>query len=138
MNAIKSGHPACCHIFSVTLKVTANQTFDIMKYLIIALAVTAISAEHFAEDGTSIIDEFLETGMQLPCIPKTCPPVCKSVTKYVEYGAYKLPYQENVCEPDTKCLADKAGTFLLLATSPEEAMIHLYRPQLASPSSRQP
>merc|ERR1712139_705805 len=94
---------------------------DIMRYLLIALAVTAISAEHFAEDGTSIIDEFLETDVGLPCIPKTCPPVCKSVTKYVEYGAYKLPYQENVCEPDTKCLADKAACLAKLEAAMKAA-----------------
>jgi len=57
------------------------------------------------------MDDFLETesSMSLPCIPKTCMPVCKLVTKYVTYGAYKLPYQENVCAPDTKCLAEKAA-----------------------------
>merc|ERR1712127_208724 len=61
------------------------------------------------DDTTSLIDEFLENDMQLPCTPKTCKPVCKLVTKYVTYGAYKLPYQENVCAPDTKCLAEKAA-----------------------------
>merc|ERR1712139_384715 len=94
---------------------------DIMRYLLIALAVTAISAEHFAEDGTSIIDEFLETDVGLPCIPKTCPPVCKSVTKYVEYGAYKLPYQENVCVPDKKCLADAAACIAKLEAAMKAA-----------------
>merc|ERR1711881_553040 len=85
-----------------------------MKYLLIALAITAISAEILDEvaphdDTTSLIDEFLENDMQLPCTPKACKPVCKLVTKYIEYGAYKLPYEENVCEPDKKCLADSAA-----------------------------
>merc|ERR1712216_809914 len=92
-----------------------------MKYLLIALAVTAISAEQFAEDGTSIIDEFLETEMTLPCTPKTCKPVCKLVTKYVSYGAYKLPYSENVCEPDTKCLAEATACIAKLEAAMKAA-----------------
>merc|ERR1712216_971315 len=92
-----------------------------MKYLLIALAVTAISAEQFAEDGTSIIDEFLETEMTLPCTPKQCKPVCKLVTKYVQYGAYKLPYQENVCVPDKKCLADAAACIAKLQAAMKAA-----------------
>merc|ERR1712205_208646 len=92
-----------------------------MKYLLIALAVTAISAEQFAEDGTSIIDEFLETEMTLPCTPKQCKPVCKLVTNYVQYGAYKLPYQENVCVPDKKCLADAAACIAKLQAAMKAA-----------------
>merc|ERR1712093_810366 len=104
-----------------------NQTFNIMKYLIlIALAITAISAEILDEvaphdDTTSLIDEFLENDMQLPCTPKTCKPVCKLVTKYVQYGAYKLPYEENVCEPDKKCLADAAACIAKLQAAMKAA-----------------
>merc|ERR1719240_2596923 len=88
-----------------------------MKYLLIALAIsaTAISAQD------SLTDEFLDTRMQLPCIPKPCEPVCKSVTKYMEYGAYKMPYQENVCEPDTKCLAEKAACIAKLEAAMKAA-----------------
>merc|ERR1719240_358629 len=88
-----------------------------MKYLLIALAIsaTAISAQD------SLTDEFLDTRMQLPCIPKPCEPVCKLVTKYVSYGAYKLPYSENVCEPDTKCLAEKAACIAKLEAAMKAA-----------------
>merc|ERR1711959_866018 len=97
-----------------------------MKYLLIALAITAISAEILDEvaphdDTTSLIDEFLENDMQLPCTPKTCKPVCKLVTKYVQYGAYKLPYQENVCVPDEKCLADAAACIAKLTAAMKAA-----------------
>jgi hypothetical protein len=97
-----------------------------MKYLLIALAITAISAEILDEvaphdDTTSLIDEFLENDMQLPCTPKTCKPVCKLVTKYVQYGAYKLPYQENVCVPDKKCLADAAACIAKLQAAMKAA-----------------
>merc|ERR1712093_781222 len=104
-----------------------NQTFSLMmKYLLIALAITAISAEILDEvaphdDTTSLIDEFLENDMQLPCTPKTCKPVCKLVTKYVQYGAYKLPYQENVCVPDKKCLADAAACIAKLQAAMKAA-----------------
>merc|ERR1711881_643087 len=97
-----------------------------MKYLLIALAITAISAEILDEvaphdDTTSLIDEFLENDMQLPRTPKTCKPVCKLVTKYVQYGAYKLPYQENVCVPDKKCLADAAACIAKLQAAMKAA-----------------
>merc|ERR1712093_883437 len=97
-----------------------------MKYLLIALAITAISAEILDEvaphdDTTSLIDEFLENDMQLPCTPKACKPVCKLVTKYVQYGAYKLPYEENVCEPDKKCLADAAACIAKLQAAMKAA-----------------
>merc|ERR1719460_2555743 len=59
--------------------------------------------------------------MQLPCTPKTCKPVCKLVTKYVQYGAYKLPYQENVCVPDKKCLADAAACIAKLQAAMKAA-----------------
>merc|ERR1712216_657428 len=82
-----------------------------MKFIIAVLAVTAVLAQETPDHTLEIMDDFLETesSMSLPCTPKTCMPVCKLVTKYVTYGAYKLPYQENVCEPDKKCLADKAA-----------------------------
>merc|ERR1711959_553995 len=57
----------------------------------------------------------------LPCTPKTCKPVCKLVTKYVQYGAYKLPYQENVCAPDKKCLADAAACIAKLQAAMKAA-----------------
>merc|ERR1712072_1178159 len=59
--------------------------------------------------------------MTLPCTPKTCKPVCKLVTKYVSYGAYKLPYSENVCEPDTKCLAEAAACIAKLEAAMKAA-----------------
>lgn len=79
-----------------------------MRFVIALLAVSAVLAQ---DDGSSLVDAFLDTemGAMLPCTPKTCKPVCKLVTKYVQYGAYKLPYQENVCAPDKKCLADAAA-----------------------------
>lgn len=87
-----------------------------MKYLLIALAVTAISAEFLDEAGLvddPSLDEFLETESEseefLPCTPKPCTPVCKLVTKYIVHGSFKLPYQENVCQPDHKCLAAAAA-----------------------------
>merc|ERR1712127_593480 len=73
------------------------------------------------DDTTSLIDEFLENDMQLPCTPKTCKPVCKLVTKYVQYGAYKLPYQENVCVPDKKCLTDAAACIAKLQAAMKAA-----------------
>merc|ERR1719183_683493 len=94
-----------------------------MKYLLIALAITAISAEIFDTTKTDLdnVDDFLQTEMTLPCTPKTCKPVCKLVTKYVQYGAYKLPYQENVCAPDKKCLADAAACIAKLQAAMKAA-----------------
>merc|ERR1711924_454062 len=86
-----------------------------MKFIVFTLAITAISAEFLDESGLVddefSIDEFLETDseMELPCTPKPCVPVCRPVTKYMTYGSFKLPYQENVCEPDKKCLAAAAA-----------------------------
>merc|ERR1719502_2345397 len=85
-----------------------------MKYLLLALAVTAISAQFEDEAALvddSSIDEFLETEseMSLPCTPKPCVPVCKLVTKYVTYGSFKMEYKENECKPDHKCLAAAAA-----------------------------
>merc|ERR1712216_1119543 len=73
-----------------------------MKYLLLALTVTAISAQ-------LDVDEFLEEEMGLPCTPKPCVPVCKPVTKYMVFGAFKIPYTENECKPDSKCLAAAAA-----------------------------
>merc|ERR1711939_924968 len=101
-------------------RLSDSTSIRMMKYLLIALAVTAISAEVF--DATKPdVDEFLEIEMTLPCTPKTCMPVCKLVTKYVSYGAYKLPYSENVCEPDTKCLAEKAACIAKLEAAMKAA-----------------
>merc|ERR1719352_1369068 len=94
-----------------------------MKYLLIALAITAISAEIFDTTKTDLdnVDDFLQIEMTLPCTPKQCKPVCKLVTKYVQYGAYKLPYQENVCVPDKKCLADSAACIAKLQAAMKAA-----------------
>merc|ERR1712216_1094097 len=94
-----------------------------MKFIIAVLAVTAVLAQETPDHTLEIMDDFLETesSMSLPCTPKTCMPVCKLVTKYVTYGAYKLPYQENVCEPDKKCLADKAACIAKLQAAMKAA-----------------
>jgi len=91
-----------------------------MRFIIALLAVSAVLAQ---DDGSSLVDAFLDTEMDamLPCIPKTCKPVCKLVTKYVQYGAYKLPYQENVCAPDKKCLADAAACIAKLQAAMKAA-----------------
>jgi len=36
---------------------------------------------------------------------KPCKLVCVPTTKYLEYGAYKIPYTENVCGPEKACTA---------------------------------
>lgn len=91
-----------------------------MRFVIALLAVSAVLAQ---DDGSSLVDAFLDTEMDamLPCIPKACKPVCKLVTKYVQYGAYKLPYQENVCVPDKKCLADSAACIAKLQAAMKAA-----------------
>jgi len=91
-----------------------------MRFVIALLAVSAVLAQ---DDGSSLVDAFLDTEMDamLPCIPKTCKPVCTLVTKYVQYGAYKLPYQENVCVPDKKCLADSAACIAKLQAAMKAA-----------------
>merc|ERR1719450_1062901 len=85
-----------------------------MKYLLLALAVTAISAQFEDEAALvddSSIDEFLETEseMSLPCTPKPCTPVCKLVTKHIVHGSFKMEYKENECKPHHKCLAAAAA-----------------------------
>merc|ERR1719247_2019098 len=98
-----------------------------MKFIVFTLAITAISAEFLDESGLVddefSIDEFLETDseMELPCTPKPCVPVCRTVTKYMAYGSFKLPYQENVCEPDKKCLAAAAACMKTLQAAMVDA-----------------
>merc|ERR1719456_40593 len=78
-----------------------------MKYLLLALAVTAISAQF--EDEATLVDDLLAEEASLPCTPKPCVPVCKPVTKYLSFGSFKIPYTENVCQPDHACLAAAAA-----------------------------
>jgi hypothetical protein len=35
---------------------------------------------------------------------QACKQICKAVTKHISYGSFKIPYQENVCAFDQKCL----------------------------------
>merc|ERR1719456_1453147 len=76
-----------------------------MKYLLLALAVTAVSAQFDDAD----VDALLAEDVSLPCTPKPCVPVCKPVTKCLTFGSFKLPYTENECKPDTACLAAAAA-----------------------------
>jgi len=45
-----------------------------MKYLLLTLAITAISAQDSSEAD---IDNFLDEAVELPCTPKPCVPICK-------------------------------------------------------------
>merc|ERR1740127_289992 len=94
-----------------------------MKFIIAVLAVTAVLAQETPDHTLEIMDDFLETesSMSLPCIPKTCMPVCKLVTKYVTYGAYKLPYTENVCVDDKACLNANAKCIATLQAAMKAA-----------------
>merc|ERR1711998_216159 len=94
--------------------------FSMMKYLVLALAITAISAQDYTSNDETI-DNFLEDSMGLPCTPKPCVPVCKPTTKYMTFGAFKLPYTENVCKPDHKCLAAAAACIKTLQAAMKEA-----------------
>jgi hypothetical protein len=76
-----------------------------MKYLLLALAVTAVSAQFDEAD----VDALLAEDVSLPCTPKPCVPVCKPVTKYITYGSFKISYTENECKPDVNCLAAHAA-----------------------------
>ena len=58
---------------------------------------------------------------QLPCTPKPCVPICKPVTKYVSYGAFKLPYTENVCVDDKACLTANAKCIATLQAAMKAA-----------------
>jgi hypothetical protein len=91
-----------------------------MKYLVLALAITAISAQDYTSNDETI-DDFLEDSMGLPCTPKPCVPVCKPTTKYMTFGAFKLPYTENVCKPDHKCLAAAAACIKTLQAAMKDA-----------------
>merc|ERR1719352_1168941 len=88
-----------------------------MKYLLLALAVTAVSAQIDDAD----LDAFLEADMGLPCTPKPCVPVCRPVTKYLAFGSFKIPYVENVCAPDHKCLAAAAACVAKLQAAMADA-----------------
>jgi flagellar hook-length control protein FliK len=88
-----------------------------MKYLLLALAVTAVSAQNDDAD----LDAFLEADMALPCTPKPCVPVCRPVTKYLAFGSFKIPYVENVCAPDHKCLAAAAACVAKLQAAMADA-----------------
>jgi hypothetical protein len=93
-----------------------------MKYLLIALATTAVwGFPGDPEDEASIIDNLLDEDMSLPCTPKPCIPVCKPVTKYLTFGSFKLPYTENVCKPDAKCLATAAACIKTLQAAMVDA-----------------
>merc|ERR1712139_353716 len=59
--------------------------------------------------------------MELPCTPKPCVPICKPVTKYVSYGAFKLPYTENVCVDDKACLTANAKCIATLQAAMKAA-----------------
>jgi len=101
----------------------SRKPLAMMKYLLLALAVTAISAESLSDSDAPefSIDEFLDADMSLPCTPKTCVPICRPVTKYLSFGAFKLPYTENVCAPDHKCLAAAAACIKTLQAAMADA-----------------
>jgi len=89
-----------------------------MKYLLLAVTITAISAQDSSEAD---IDNFLDEAVELPCTPKPCVPICKPETKFLSFGAFKLPYTENVCKPDTKCLAANAACIKTLQAAMKDA-----------------
>merc|ERR1711966_463970 len=108
--------------------------FTMMKYLLLALAVTAISAqeyenssddpknsEYYPSGDEMSLDNLLEESLDLPCTPKPCVPICKPTTKYLSFGAFKLPYTENVCQPDQKCLASNAACIKTLQAAMKDA-----------------
>merc|ERR1711966_408383 len=94
-----------------------TQASKMMNYFVLALAITAISAQHLDGD----LDNFLDESMDLPCTPKPCVPICKPTTKYLSFGAFKLPYTENVCEPDKRCLAANAACIETLQAAMKDA-----------------
>merc|ERR1711966_496126 len=94
-----------------------TQASKMMNYFVLALAITAISAQHLDGD----LDNFLDESMDLPCTPKPCVPICKPTTKYLSFGAFKLPYTENVCEPDKRCLAANAACIKTLQAAMKDA-----------------
>merc|ERR1711998_724026 len=105
--------------------------FSMMKYLVLALAITAISAQDYTSNDETI-DNFLEDSMGLPCTPKPCVPVCKPTTKYMTFGAFKLPYTENVCKPDHKCLAAAAACIKTLQAAMKDAAAKEAAPKKAA------
>merc|ERR1711966_549425 len=94
-----------------------TQASKMMNYFVLALAITAISAQHLDGD----LDNFLDESMDLPCTPKPCVPICKPTTKYLSFGAFKLPYTENVCVPDKKCEAANAACIKTLQAAMKDA-----------------
>jgi len=87
-----------------------------LKYITL---FAALSAAVLAQD--SLMDDLLEQEMQLPCTPKPCFPVCKPVTKNLNYGGYSIPYTENVCSPDTACEKSNAACVATLTKLMKEA-----------------
>jgi len=101
-----------------------------LSHMLKLFALLAVLSAVFAQNaataavGAKLIDEFLEGNMaleSLPCTPKPCVPVCKLVTKYLEFGAFKLPYSENVCEPDAACLSESAACVAKLQAAMQAA-----------------
>merc|ERR1712216_171806 len=90
--------------------------FEMLKYFIL---FAALSAAVLAQDN--LMDDLLEQEMELPCTPKPCVPICKPVTKYVSYGAFKLPYTENVCVDDKACLTANAKCIATLQAAMKAA-----------------
>jgi hypothetical protein len=88
-----------------------------LKYIALFAALGAVV---LAQD--SLMDDLLlEQDLQLPCTPKPCVPICKPVTKYVSYGAFKLPYTENVCVDDKACLTANAKCIATLQAAMKAA-----------------
>jgi len=91
-----------------------------MKYLLFALAVTAISAQ-FDSDLDAFLEEDDANSMELPCTPKLCVPVCKPVTKTLSFGGFSIKYVENVCGPDAACEKANVVCMTLLNKLMQEA-----------------
>jgi hypothetical protein len=94
-----------------------------MKFLLLALAITAIAADVAPIDSDMTLDELLEAeeDTSLPCTPKPCVPICKPTTKYMVFGVFKIPYTENVCTPDAKCLSANAACIKILQAAMVDA-----------------
>merc|ERR1712167_566647 len=90
--------------------------FEMLKYFVL---FAALSAAVRAQDN--LMDDLLEQDLELPCTPKPCVPICKPVTKYVSYGAFKLPYTENVCVADKACLTANAKCIATLQAAMKAA-----------------
>merc|ERR1712139_70628 len=97
--------------------VTRQASLKMLKYIALFAALGAVV---LAQD--SLMDDLLlEQDLQLPCTPKPCVPICKPVTKYVSYGAFKLPYTENVCVDDKACLTANAKCIATLQAAMKAA-----------------